>query len=929
MAADNAMTRRIHSYGTDSQYAMNLEEYDPMSDTWTSIKERVLSAEPITVRKNYREIYTASLTMDNIDGLLTPQNRASAYNLDGETYDALLDEARKVRLKQGVYCYEMVSYHKTVTANIAPTAGDLLLLTDIIEADVTDKADGYWVHWSAVGADAELILTLDLTAAMNVEHGAITFLSKSGEATQIMLPSSVKFEYSADNLAWFDCASDVFKMRPGTLVNGEAEAEYTDSRGGQRYVAWFNDLHESAQYIRATITNIAEVNEIYIDEFYVWGGADQHIEYKTTLTGYLGDSIVADNATGNIQVDFQDVRKRESDNRRVELTLEYKNKRPEQIIYDLLTSRYYWGDTKLLNKNPSFEDNSAWVYGSDDQEAAIRRTYNPKSGNYFCHMDYNGVWVRQDDVPIIPGIDYIFDVWAYGILGGMTWTLTVTPDVGTAHTYGPIASTGDWQLLSTQFEAPAGSSKCTIKVKAIGSHANSSQNDGVDDIYFYEYSEAIAGYGEPIDSAEIGWTQNENLSGFVIPKWQGQQGTILDYITELAQLVGWVYDADGDGIRQFWEPESVRDTASDYLNYFGDRWGRRATPERTKTGKDIRNYIKIVGYEGTSMKSVTREYRHQASIDRYGTRYARITEPLVKNATISDQLGKSILRDFAYANDGVSAGTYGDFDVDRPCRICTFHEPIRAFLDKNELWVIEGCETEMTTAGKGSYNAQLTCRQFVSSGSGTVASVVGTGGATKIDVSWTANSEIDVDGYYVYWSTSPAGTFTKRAKVTSTADSITGLTDGAGYWIYVTAVNITGNETEKSGIIYCKAGVGNSGDDESTWGIPALAASIVGDGTDATLSLTYTPDIFWTPDYMMVSLLGPDIDATPTTETLQTKITPVDGVAEVWEKVYTQTDKASGDTLYMRFAVNEVVIADIHYKLAVPILSNVVSVVWP
>jgi hypothetical protein len=118
----------------------------------------------------------------------------------------------------------------------------------------------------------------------------------------------------------------------------------------------------SARYVRATITNTSEQNDICLDEFAVWGGsAASSAHLIDAFCGYVGNSVDLYNHDGTIKIQFEDVRKKENDNRQVELTADYRNKRPEQIIWDLLTNPSYWaqstevtlGENILLN--PSFE----------------------------------------------------------------------------------------------------------------------------------------------------------------------------------------------------------------------------------------------------------------------------------------------------------------------------------------------------------------------------------------------------------------------------------------------------------------------------------------------------------------------------------------------------------------------------------------------
>lgn len=75
--------------------------------------------------------------------------------------------------------------------------------------------------------------------------------------------------------------------------------------------------------------------------------------------------------------------------------------------------------------------------------------------------------------------------------------------------------------------------------------------------------------------------------------------------------------------------------------------------------------------------------------------------------------------------------------------------------------------------------------------------VSATGGIGKVTLRWDANSETDLDGYFVYQSTSSFNPQTGFTKVTPSpiqdiTKAITGLTNGVTYYFYVTAVDKSG-----------------------------------------------------------------------------------------------------------------------------------------
>ena len=103
-------------------------------------------------------------------------------------------------------------------------------------------------------------------------------------------------------------------------------------------------------------------------------------------------------------------------------------------------------------------------------------------------------------------------------------------------------------------------------------------------------------------------------------------------------------------------------------------------------------------------------------------------------------------------------------------------------------------------------------------------------GNASLLVSWTAPHGT-VSGYKVQWKSGSQGwDATRQSGVTTTADTITGLTNGVTYTVRVTAYNDTGDGPGREA-------AGTPG--------PALTASAVGAGT-ATLTITnHTGDWYW------------------------------------------------------------------------------------
>lgn len=72
--------------------------------------------------------------------------------------------------------------------------------------------------------------------------------------------------------------------------------------------------------------------------------------------------------------------------------------------------------------------------------------------------------------------------------------------------------------------------------------------------------------------------------------------------------------------------------------------------------------------------------------------------------------------------------------------------------------------------------------------------LVATGGNGIVDLSWTANAEENIAGYYVY----QGGAKITTSLVTATSYQVTGLTNGTAYSFQVSAVDSAGNESALS-----------------------------------------------------------------------------------------------------------------------------------
>ncbi|OGW15433.1 MAG: hypothetical protein A3G93_13350 [Nitrospinae bacterium RIFCSPLOWO2_12_FULL_45_22] len=129
------------------------------------------------------------------------------------------------------------------------------------------------------------------------------------------------------------------------------------------------------------------------------------------------------------------------------------------------------------------------------------------------------------------------------------------------------------------------------------------------------------------------------------------------------------------------------------------------------------------------------------------------------------------------------------------------------------------------------------------------------GGAKSVNLSWKANTESDLAGYNLYREIDPTGNYTTKInqeliKTTSYTDEA--VDQGNTYWYKITAVDLSGNESNKSAAVSAKVGAitvwmpdikGEAGDKVS---LPINVSNATGVGSTAAgidIKLNYNPNL--------------------------------------------------------------------------------------
>ena len=293
-------------------------------NTWWDLSDRLLF--PLTVTRRLKAVTTAEVALDNADGMLARENKASSWNYDvSSKYDPLLDEGREIRLRQGWELHPNLAYGLTYACSPSPTRPNTLRGTELTDGGFgqpRNERDDAWAGWQGV----PVTVTLTLSPARQVSGVAASLLSKS--AAGVLLPSSgsVTLIGSAGS---FTAALPVDHLR--------------DDPAGRRQYVYGLDLNQR-DVSRVIFRFHSKSAQAWLscDEVAVYDASTIGDWVKTTFTGLLGDEITQQATDrGVVQLgQVRDTSKRLAD-LYVEMFDHYENLPIEAIVEDLITNADY------------------------------------------------------------------------------------------------------------------------------------------------------------------------------------------------------------------------------------------------------------------------------------------------------------------------------------------------------------------------------------------------------------------------------------------------------------------------------------------------------------------------------------------------------------------------------------------------------------
>ena len=279
-------------------------------------------------------------------------------------------------------------------------------------------------------------------------------------------------------------------------------------------------------------------------------------------------------------------------------------------------------------------------------------------------------------------------------------------------------------------------------------------------------------------------------TGFVMPEWQGQSGSLHDFISKLADTVGYVFEVDpagnsGAGQYVLRKPKTEQDWA-DLTFHYGE-WLQ--TSERKRTGLELRNHVRVEGPSGKS-RPLSVDVRSTASIQRYGKRYFRIVEPLCKTEKLARALAEAVLRDYGWVHENIEAEVLGHPDLSQCNTLVAFAGEERTGIEPEELWRVRSAEHMLTaTDWTCLIEARLHKPPSEAADPAPPIGLTAVAGSTQVGLSWTATSGVASPSYKVYKRQVGVGDFALHTTVETASTLVTGLTNGTAYEFTVSCVN--------------------------------------------------------------------------------------------------------------------------------------------
>jgi|GEM_PF-1654718 len=273
-----------------------------------------------------------------------------------------------------------------------------------------------------------------------------------------------------------------------------------------------------------------------------------------------------------------------------------------------------------------------------------------------------------------------------------------------------------------------------------------------------------------------------NATSFLMPKWSEQNASVLDACSQLARMIGWVFEADEEGVLTLHDLEWRTQTGEETYLAGRDLLGWMPSV----SGINLRNRIVVKSRDARNRDICVRVDDLQ-SIERYGPRLFTMFEPTMRTARLARQLANSIRRDYSWVQPTGAGVVAGDVFM-MPGRVVTVVHSGCTHSGAEQLYRVDAVQYQQTGHRHGTHTMMLELRGYRHRAPTAPDSLVAEPmeGAVELDW-WTETKEPSVVGYRVFQAATMAGSYSEVASTGEPPVIVSGLTNGETYWFRVAA----------------------------------------------------------------------------------------------------------------------------------------------
>ena len=315
-----------------------------------------------------------------------------------------------------------------------------------------------------------------------------------------------------------------------------------------------------------------------------------------------------------------------------------------------------------------------------------------------------------------------------------------------------------------------------------------------------------------------------DTTGFEMPRWTEQNASLLDACAQLAKMIGWVFEADDDGIYALHDLEWTVQTGEE--TYLADRELLGWAP--SVSGLNLRNRI-VVKSRDARNREISAVVEDPESIARYGPRLFTLFEPALRTARLARRLAESLRRDYSWVQPTGAGVATGDVFM-RPGRVVSVVHSGCTHSGPDRLYRVEAVTHRQTGNRHGEHTMALELRGYRHRTPSAPDSLVAAPSDASVSLDWAPLSDhYEVVAYQIHQADTMAGSYTDVACTASPPTLISSLTNAQTYWFKVAGYTEADVLGEFAGPVPCvpKSGGGPPIQAEEAWQPQSLSASLI------------------------------------------------------------------------------------------------------